>query len=791
MSHKFSLSILALLFVFYCPIAAQQNFGLLNLKVLSAESNKTLQNVYIYFDDRIVLSDKNGELTLKLSPGSYKIDLAHIGYQPVQKQIRVFADSVISLVVKMQLKPVQLPDIEVEAERLTTERQMMKIGPGNHRFRGETIFSLPISLEPELLRVLSNLPGIHTTNELTTQLNVRGGTPDQNVFLLNGMRLFNLYHLVGLNGVIQPELINDVYFSSAVFPACYGNGLSSVIDVDTPKPGKKLNFEGGLSLVSSRLKTTIPLAQHTALTLSARHTYWNLILGKKLPYYFSDFFIDLQQEIGKKHYFQTSFFSSRDVFDRIRDSEKQFNHDDPNSRYELHNRQLFKWNTSSWMAKWQYKLNDNSFNNIILSYSEMDNNTDAYSRTKKTSNLPGEYYQQLYNLNKQNKENEHRAHNHFNQLAISWKLNFNKLQIGLDIERTKFQYWWYNIIEDETIKLFFDNAPENFRFNEDQKNVSGFFDWLWEPHNKLKFRTGLRTSYSPDYPILYWEPRLTSQYNIFSNFTLSLGLSRHIQTNATARERGLLGFLDLNFPLRDRPEIAHHLAASVKWKLSRSNEILIELYQKQFKDLLYADSSFSRQPGFADGIEVSWNHSGRKMKFNIFYTYSHSYREIGGYRYPSNYDMRHRIFFNVSLRLSQHWKLNISHHFHTGQPYDTGKPYHYYGRKLSYYFPEKKPVYIAILNDETDILRGSIRYPNYSRMDISLFYNFQLKKNHFDIFLSVINILNNRNLITYQLLDFAQNSYEVSSGILPPLNYGLMSVERLPILPSIGIQWKL
>ena len=152
--------------------------------------------------------------------------------------------------------------------------------------------------------------------------------------------------------------------------------------------------------------------------------------------------------------------------------------------------------------------------------------------------------------------------------------------------------------------------------------------------------------------------------------------------------------------------------------------------------------------------------------------------------------MRHRFLIDVSLTISQHWKFNLAHHFHTGQPYDPGKPYHYYGRELSIYFPEKKPVYIAILNDETDVPRNSIRYPNYSRMDITLFYNFKIKNINFDFFLSVINVLNNKNLITYQLLDFPQGSSEASSIKLPPLNYGLVSVEKLPILPSIGIQWK-
>ena len=331
----------------------------------------------------------------------------------------------------MEPNPIQLPEVKVETDRLSPERNMMKIGPGFRRIIGDVVFTRPVSLEPELLRVLSQLPGVHTTNELATQLNVRGGTPDQNIFLLNGMRLFNLYHLVGLNGVIQPELINDVYFSSAAFPVCYGDGLSSVIDVDTPKPGNKFDLEGGMSLVSSRLKTTVPIAKNTALTLAARHTYWNLILGNTLPYYFSDLFIDFQQELGTKHYLQATFFSSWDVFDRIRDSVRKFNQDDPYSKYDFHNLRLFKWNTSSWMAKWQYKLNKNCFNNIIISYSEMTNNTDASSRAEISPHLAEKYYQQLHELNVENKDNAHKGNNKFDNLSFSWKLNFNKLQIGI------------------------------------------------------------------------------------------------------------------------------------------------------------------------------------------------------------------------------------------------------------------------------------------------------------------------------------------------------------------------
>ncbi|MBN2011270.1 carboxypeptidase-like regulatory domain-containing protein [candidate division KSB1 bacterium] len=770
-------------------IFAQSEKGTIKFHIVSKESGESLENAYIVYNNNIAKTDHNGILLLSLKPDTYHIVIKYIGYHTVERTITVSADSSQLISIKMELSPIQLTGVTIEAERLSPERKMMKIGPGFHRITNQQLLTKPSSLEPEILRVLSQLPGVHTTNELSTQLNVRGGTPDQNLFMLNGMRLFNLYHLLGLNSIIQPELVNDVYFSSAAFPAYYGNALSSVIDVDTPKPGDKINVEGGLSIVSSRIRASLPIFQNTALTFAARYAFWNLILGDQLPYYFTDVFVDFQHEFNIKHYLQTSYFSSRDVFDRKSNDINLFERDDPDSKYKEREQKLYRWNTSSFMVKWQYNYSRNFTGQVIVSFSKMNNDANALTRLEAYSDLSDIYLQQLSELKKQLQNDAYLSDNQLTQSSISWNINFKHVQAGIYYERGTFNYWWQNIIGDQTDQFYFDNAPENYNYKAYQQNISLFFFWLWEPCKMMKFQPGLRTTYSPDYSNLYWEPRFSTQYYILANLIFSIGISRHIQMIATAREQGLFGYFDLYFPLRNRPETADHYVASVKWNLFKSNEIVAEFYQKKFNDLLHHDTDFRRQPGKADGLEIGGRHTGGKINIDLFYTYTHSYRSLNGRQYATNFDIRHRVLCNGSIKLTKRWQLTWIYHFHTGQPYDSGEPNHYYGRRLSLNLLEQEPVYNATIADETIMPRGSIRYPNYSRLDMSLLYAFHWKKLNIQLFLSVINALNNKNLITYDQYDFGIPKPENSGIKLPDLEYNLLNAEFLPIIPFVGIQW--
>ncbi len=134
--------------------------------------------------------------------------------------------------------------------------------------------------EVDILKVLQLLPGVQSGTEATSGLYVRGGSPDQNLLLLDGVTVYNASHLFGFLSVFNGDAIKDVTLIKGGFPARYGGRLSSVIDL-TMKEGNLKEFEGtaSIGLVSSSISVEGPIKRDRASFLvAARRSYLDLLV---------------------------------------------------------------------------------------------------------------------------------------------------------------------------------------------------------------------------------------------------------------------------------------------------------------------------------------------------------------------------------------------------------------------------------------------------------------------------------------------------------------------------------
>ena len=133
--------------------------------------------------------------------------------------------------------------------------------------------------ERDILKVIQLLPGVQSGGEGTSGLYVRGGGPDQNLILLDGVPVYNAPHLFGFFSVFNNDAINNVELIKGGFPARYGGRLSSVIDIKMKEGNQKeWHGTGSIGLVSSKLTVEGPLIKDkTSLIVSGRRTYIDLL----------------------------------------------------------------------------------------------------------------------------------------------------------------------------------------------------------------------------------------------------------------------------------------------------------------------------------------------------------------------------------------------------------------------------------------------------------------------------------------------------------------------------------
>lgn len=273
---------IAFLLIFSLTIAlsyAQKNYTL-NGVVKSAASGETLIGASIKVSGATQLSTSSnsyGFYSLSIPEGNYKIEVSYIGYSTFTKQ----------LVIKANLKEdFNLEEFnnlnEVVITSVRRNENVIKAQMGVEKLNIKDIQNVPVLFgEKDILKTLQLLPGIKSAGEGNSGFYVRGGATDQNLILLDEAPVYNASHLLGFFSTFNSDAIKDVTVYKGGMPAQYGGRLSSVLDVRMNDGNKKeTTFEGGIGLISSRLKVEGPFVKdRSSFMISGRRTYADAFLA--------------------------------------------------------------------------------------------------------------------------------------------------------------------------------------------------------------------------------------------------------------------------------------------------------------------------------------------------------------------------------------------------------------------------------------------------------------------------------------------------------------------------------
>lgn len=256
--------------------------------VLDAETKLPIAyaNVKVIGTNYATTTAENGyfELNIKsINP----IEFTHVNYEKLTIQsINLYTNTCPNL----SLKPLLNELSEVVTQTYLTKGITKKLD-GTFEIKPKKFGLLPGLTEPDVFETLKQIPGITSADETISNLNVRGGTHDQNLFLWNGIRLFQTGHFFGLISALNPNLANTITITKNGSSPFYGESVSSVVDISTHKnTSEKTNGSVGINMISADANAKFKTSKNSNLELSARRSHTDFINSPTYKNYYNRIF---------------------------------------------------------------------------------------------------------------------------------------------------------------------------------------------------------------------------------------------------------------------------------------------------------------------------------------------------------------------------------------------------------------------------------------------------------------------------------------------------------------------
>ncbi len=647
-----------------------------------------------------------------------------------------------------------------------------KLNDGTTTIKPETFGILPGLIEPDILQTIQALPGVYSIDETVSNINIRGGTHDQNLFLWDGIKMYQSGHFFGLISAFNPYTTKQVNISKNGTRAKYGDGISSVIDMQlSDNIDNKFKAGAGFNLINADAYAKIPLSKKTELQLSTRRSLTDLIVTPTYDQYFKRVFQDSDLTDTKDDNYSIS--KNEDFY--FYDVTAKFLYDiTKKDRIRVH----FLNVNNNLNYDEQSTVNDNS--EALNSKLSQQNLATGITYTKDWSNTlstSAQVYMSNYNLdatnfdilNNQRLIQENKVTDYSSKLDVNYEVNHQlKFNSGY-----QFSEIGVSNLEDVNNPIFRSYIKEVIRSHALYAETS-----LLSNSAKTNLKLGTRVNYYQKFNLILVEPRLSFSQRFLNDFRFEILGELKSQTTSQIidLQNDFLGIEKRRWILSNNSDIpvikSKQLSAGIHY---HKNKLLVsaETYIKYVEGVTTRSQGFQNQYQFVKDIG-SYQIKGVDLLVNkqfndvvstwIGYSYSkndYTFSTVNnGNSFPNNVDIRHTLtlagtytYNNLKLALGLNW--------HSGKP--TTNP---------------------IVNNE--MVDGSINYesPNsshlkdYLRTDCSATYDFNISNNTLaTIGASIWNVTNKKNVInTYYTLednDVVSKIENLSLGITPNVSFRL------------------
>jgi hypothetical protein len=719
-------------------------------------------NVFIENTQLGAATDMNGYFNInKVPAGTHKIVISYVGYDTLSQQIVIKEGQLFSQNFYLEPSSVILDEALVSAER---RERTTQVRTSVTKVQPVQIKRLPsIGAEPDIAQYLQIVPGVVFTGDQGGQLYIRGGSPIQNLVLLDGMVVYNPFHSIGLFSVFDSDIIQNTDVYTGGFSAEYGGRISSVMDF-TMRDGNKNRFAGKISaspfgsklLLEGPFKKFKPGEGSASYLVSAKTSYLEQTskhlygyIADSLPFNYTDIFAKTSFNAANGSKVNLFGFNFRDQVNYGALSDLNWNSSGLGSNF------IIVPDGSSVMIRANL-----SYSNYLISLSDANN-------IPRSSEIAG------YN----------------GGLDFIYFLGKNEFVWGIETLGFKTDYVFQNSI----------GRTLNQRENTTELAA----------YTKYKLRRGalilepsFRIHYYASLSDVSFEPRLGAKYNLTEVFRLKFAGGFYSQNLIAANsDRDVVnlfyGFLSGSDaipdefdgePITHKLQKSQHAIAGFEYDITNYWELNVEGYYKNFSQLtninrnkLYDDTpenyeipdyqkkDFIIEKGAAYGMDILLKYEHNRLYLWMVYGLGWVKRFDGIETYSPHFDRRHNMNFVGTYHLGEDRSWEISARWNLGSGFPFTQTQGFY---------EQLPLYGNIntdywqLNGDLGIIYGEInegRLPMYHRFDINVKKHFDLSEHsRLEISASVTNVYNRENIFYFDRVNFAR-------------------VNQLPIMPSLGI----
>jgi hypothetical protein len=761
--------------------------------VIDAELQGALPGAHIYLTGLQVGTTTNraGYFVFpSLPPGRYAARVSFLGYEARDTTL---ATGPLATHIRLESRTLESDGVLIEGVRDEGSRKRM---PGMLSVELDQLNQMPALGEQDLFQALRWSPGIRKSGVINGGLSVRGGQPDQNLYLLDGAPIYHPWHAFSLVSTFQTGTLKSSNLYRSAFPAEHGGRLSAVLDAQM-KDGDRSepHVEAALSVLSGRFRVESPVTESVSLMLSARRSYVDMLIGRTHPvqdattgrrdtlrtgYYFYDMSGKLTARPSDRHRLSLSYYRGRDDLDLRLPFDLSLDFSSWLRPADLFFEVKQSWENQMLSAQHQYMASDRLFVTTTAYHSGYRANEGSFVQPTTTASLTSDYHVDLRDRGVKV------TADYYHSVA-------HEVKVGFQVAHQRFGSTLYSDLQRSSDAVDTLSQQSDLRA---AKLIAHAQD-TWKPAPRWKVQPGVRMSYFSSGKHLHVRPRLNARYTVHpDHLVVRAAGGAHVQYLHRLRDRYSLAYDLVSsrwIPSNARVRPATSWQVSLGMQSNPWSDLTLELttYGRRAEHVLIPRDVYRTKDGLeGPGIEVGalrgqYVPTGERAwggELNALYEHgpwrvqlglarARSWIEApplegGGYR-PADLDMPYSLRTAVS-RSTGRWEAVLAGEVRSGYPHAEPTARYELGDLIG-----DDPV--------TYLYRPRVnngRLPQYARIDAALGYHFQWLAARWKAKVSVYNLTNRRNTVSRQYVP-AEGEMRVNDR------------RGLPLLPLIELEMNL
>jgi hypothetical protein len=692
-----------------------------------------------------------------VAAGAYIVRVELIGYDRAEQRVVVTAATVPHATeIRLRESPVELDPVLARGERARSRFQE-EAGVTVRELSRNELKLIPGLAEADVMRAVEALPGVVSTSDFSSAFNVRGGSADQNLILLDGIPIYNPFHLGGVFSVFNSDMVERAELLAGGFPAQYGGRVSSVLNVVSDAGTGEFDVRAGVSLLATRVSVagSVPGLEGSRIRVGLRRSYFDQLLKPffDFPYHLADAQLAGEVWVNDKNRLSISAYIGEDVLNLAGVDSFPLKVD-------------WNWGNAVAGLRWTRLLPASGLLEVQASHSSFS--TALTFPDFGDTNLASDIDHSLLRAD------------------VAWPFRQHELRAGLETNRM-----WYDNTAESGGTVFGGGRATGWAHG-------GYLQGAWRMGNVL-VETGMRADVwsGDDGTSVLVSPRVAvKRFMMDGNAALKIAGGRYTQFVHSLRDEEFPIGLDVwVLSGRRAPQVrSDQVQSGVEW-FGDTWYAAFEMYWRRFQgvatnnfaqdpndeldDLLAgegvsygADAVIRKDKGRLTGFAtVSWLKAERE--FPDFLTGEENPPSIA---YPPIFDRRFEIDLVLRFPAFRRWQGGLRWNFGSGLPYTrpigSYLMYEYHlddGRRVLDERPDSATLAVLLGN------RNAERYPNYHRLDLSLRKTFEKRWGTLTPHIDILNVYNHRNVLFY--------FYEYADS--PPVRTG---ISMFPFLPTVGVE---